>query len=223
MDLQQYRDRTTVDQTSWTANDALQDARMAVIPSGDNETEASVIGSVAGRATRNWRDIVSWESAAELKLETITTDWKHHNHGSIDQHHNAIGAILDELVQRYFDAPLATPEELEFRFRSLGCHALAAWREFTDATLDSLVSWTLRTLALKQHDYGHGNITKFGVRGIIVRTTDKYERLLNLQRRSGRYAVEPIEDTYLDLLGYSTIALMLIDDVFNLPLEKDCK
>jgi hypothetical protein len=178
---------------------------------------------VAGRAPRDRAQIVTWESAAELKLEAVTGDWPRYKDLTLEEHHASIGKIIDLLIVNYFNEPVYTLEELDSKFRALGCHALGAWQEFTDQTLTSLTSWTLRQLAEKQACYGQGNILRFGVRGLIVRSSDKRERLENMWNTGHKSMIEPIEDCYLDLLGYSTIALMLTDDVFTLPLAKDCK
>lgn len=72
----------------------------------------------------------------------------------------------------------------------------------------------------KQHDYGHGNILAFGEFGVLVRASDKLERLKNLHRLGDCPANETIEDTWKDLAGYALIALMLGRKVFELPLEE---
>lgn len=166
---------------------------------------------------------MSWESAADLKLEQITGKWNNNLFRTItpEEAHAGIGQFIDSLVVCYFDEPKFGLDDLERSFVGIGLWALAGWRVFTDATLDDLCSWTLRTLAERQRCYGKKNITRFGVRGLIVRMSDKYERLMNMWETGQKSAVEPIEDTYMDLLGYATIGLMLIDDVFELPLERD--
>lgn len=82
-------------------------------------------------------------------------------------------------------------------------------------------------LASKQHDYGHNNIDRFGLKGIVVRLNDKYERLANLEFtrqffEEGNTTVpkvnETIEDTLLDIVGYCVIGLMVLDDTFKLEL-----
>lgn len=221
VDLQRYRDRAPVDEGNRAAARALQNARLAHLPPGDPEPASGVVGGVAGRAARDWRQIVSWESAADLKLEAITGDWSRYKGLTIEEHHAGIGRTIDLLVVNYFNEPVYTLEELDHRFRTLGCHALGAWSEFTNQTLTSLTSWTLRQLAEKQACYGKHNILRFGARGLIVRASDKRERLENMWRTGHKSMIEPIEDTYMDLLGYSVIALMLTDNVFDLPLEKD--
>ena len=64
----------------------------------------------------------------------------------------------------------------------------------------------------KQRDYGTNNISKFGVFGVLVRASDKLERLTHLYSKSKKSkmskieANEPIEDSWADLSVYSAIA-----------------
>ncbi len=92
-------------------------------------------------------------------------------------------------------------------------------------------------LIRKQKDYGTKNIMMFGLSGIIVRMYDKIARLNNLIQKSGgnlfdaeqANAVhgESIIDTLIDIIGYSTIGLMITepDDThgnkFLTPLTPD--
>jgi hypothetical protein len=80
-----------------------------------------------------------------------------------------------------------------------------------------------RLLVGKQHDYGHGNILHFGLRGVAVRLCDKIARMENLNRRGGGTVHEALTDTYVDILGYAAIALMLKDGSFELELSQDGK
>ena len=73
-------------------------------------------------------------------------------------------------------------------------------------------------LASKQHDYGHGNITAFGLKGVLVRLSDKVERLINLKSKKSKAQNESMLDTLRDIVGYCVIALMLNDETFNLEL-----
>lgn len=85
----------------------------------------------------------------------------------------------------------------------------------------STISGYVEFYAGKQRDYGTENIAKYGTQGIEIRTWDKVARLLNLEQRGTTPANEPVIDTYVDILGYSMIALMLIQDEFHSPLESD--
>lgn len=82
------------------------------------------------------------------------------------------------------------------------------------------ITWLI---ARKQHDYGHGNITAFGQRGLVVRINDKIERLANLRSRGGKNAVqgETLVDTLQDIVGYALIGVMLDQGTFTLPLAAD--
>ena len=81
------------------------------------------------------------------------------------------------------------------------------------------------TVIKKQHDYGPENISKFGMWGLIVRLHDKIARLNNLlsTKRKGFNSVsdETIYDTLLDVVGYSTVALLWINNWFFLPMKVD--
>lgn len=78
-----------------------------------------------------------------------------------------------------------------------------------------------RLLCRKQHDYGHQNIDNFGMIGVAVRLCDKIARAKNLKGRTHTVQDETIVDTYTDIIGYATIALMLDANTFNLQLADD--
>ncbi len=63
----------------------------------------------------------------------------------------------------------------------------------------------------KQQDYGPGNISSFGMFGVVVRMNDKMERLKTLlgKGKRRRASNEPITDTFRDISNYGSIALML--------------
>ncbi len=74
-------------------------------------------------------------------------------------------------------------------------------------------------LISKQHDYGHNNINDFGELGILVRANDKIARLKNLRKRENPKN-ESVEDTWMDLAGYSILALMIRNGSFIYELEE---
>jgi hypothetical protein len=77
-----------------------------------------------------------------------------------------------------------------------------------------------RTLLRKQHDYGHENISRFGRIGLLIRTHDKIARLENLLNgENGKPNNESIEDTIMDIIGYSAIGIMWEMDTFRLDLK----
>lgn len=72
----------------------------------------------------------------------------------------------------------------------------------------------------KQRAYGPANILAFGNTGLTVRMSDKLERLKHLLATGYTPTLsEPLEDTWLDLVGYSVVGLMLANDTFELPLN----
>ena len=61
----------------------------------------------------------------------------------------------------------------------------------------------------KNEMYGDENIVKIGKQGVILRITDKIERLKNLFEKKINPPEETIEDTWQDIISYSVIGLML--------------
>lgn len=85
--------------------------------------------------------------------------------------------------------------------------------------LESWDSGELLSLVIsKQRDYGHGNINSFGIIGIVVRLSDKIERYKNLMLKKREPSNESIIDTVHDIIGYCLIALMFLDETFQLEL-----
>jgi hypothetical protein len=78
----------------------------------------------------------------------------------------------------------------------------------------------VQLLCRKQHDYGHNNITNFGIIGVAVRICDKIARIDNLSKRN-QPTNESLVDSYIDIVGYAMISIMLNEDSFKLPLKGD--
>ena len=75
-------------------------------------------------------------------------------------------------------------------------------------------------LVEKQKGYGPKNITKFGVKGIGIRLSDKAQRLLNLRSKGqdGNHD-ESVKDTVTDMLGYCVVGVMNEMGWMELPIE----
>ncbi len=88
----------------------------------------------------------------------------------------------------------------------------------------------------KQAAYGAKNIEVFGELGVLVRASDKLERLKHLARRKFTRPIqadadpdqadadpewETVEDTWRDLMNYALIALMLRHGMWGLPMEAE--
>lgn len=104
-------------------------------------------------------------------------------------------------------------------------HGLTEAARYSVSYLRCTRQWKLldmhTLLCSKMTDYGHGNINKFGMVGVIVRSSDKSERLKNLvTHRQGVTAVnETVKDTFDDVIGYAVIARMLKAETFTYELE----
>lgn len=62
----------------------------------------------------------------------------------------------------------------------------------------------------KRHDYGENNIRKFGSYGILIRVSDKVERLINLTKKEEPLN-ESVEETWRDIAGYAILALVELE------------
>lgn len=78
------------------------------------------------------------------------------------------------------------------------------------------------TVINKQKDYGHQNIAMFGITGLVIRLHDKIARAENLLTKKGMENSVPGEslyDTFTDIIGYSIIAIMWLNNTFMFNLE----
>ena len=79
--------------------------------------------------------------------------------------------------------------------------------------LASIYDQAEELLLSKQRDYGPDNIAKspFGpIFGLLVRMYDKQARAVNLVSKGHQAEHESLEDTFIDLLNYSAIALLVL-------------
>lgn len=77
----------------------------------------------------------------------------------------------------------------------------------------------------KQHDYGPENIAQAGEAGVALRANDKVQRLRTLLILGGTTVItnEPIRDTWLDLINYAAMGLLLRDGKWPKPtVTKGC-
>jgi len=74
----------------------------------------------------------------------------------------------------------------------------------------------------KQRDYGTRNILGSPIKpelAVLVRLNDKLARAANLLSKELNPSNESLKDTYMDIIGYGLILLMLEDNTFELELE----
>lgn len=148
----------------------------------------------------------TWESAcADATAYILNTDYAH----QLD---------LTE-IDRWL---IMGVELLEEDFASIALSALQLVNATLNTSTMDLLDEVERTVIAKQKDYGHGNIMRHGLQGVIVRMCDKVERIKNLEsKRFGEPVNESLDDSWLDLVGYCIIAIMLLHGTFELPLEQD--
>lgn len=89
----------------------------------------------------------------------------------------------------------------------------------SEGNLEKLLEELKQVLISKNFDYGHGNILKFGEFGVLVRVSDKIERLRTLLGNDLEPKNESIYDSWEDTACYAIICLMLRKRTFTLPLE----
>ena len=80
-------------------------------------------------------------------------------------------------------------------------------------------------LIRKHHDYGPKNIAHSPggpLNGLRVRMWDKIARINNLLDSGVKPSNESLRDSYLDLLNYSAIAMMVLDGVWPETPGPDC-
>ena len=81
-------------------------------------------------------------------------------------------------------------------------------------------------LIRKHHDYGPKNIAHSPggpLNGLRVRMWDKIARINNLLDSGVKPSNESLRDSYLDLLNYSAIAMMVLDGVWPEVEDTDCE
>ena len=79
-----------------------------------------------------------------------------------------------------------------------------------EQALDKILAEIRETLLEKNKRYGRENIARFGERGVLVRASDKVERLIQMVWNSvADTADESVEDSWRDLAGYAIIGLMV--------------
>jgi hypothetical protein len=69
-------------------------------------------------------------------------------------------------------------------------------------------------LVKKRQSYGNQNLVKFGTFGIVVRMSDKIERLVTMHRdgTSENADGDSMKDAFRDLIGYGVLALLLMEE-----------
>lgn len=165
-----------------------------------------------------------WNSAAGIVLRHIVNKAQHPSFASIGNLQTKIQVEFDAIVDGVFHSnPPMNENVMQGLFEDICAAALNGYAAELKVSAEEAGIQVLQTVIGKQRMYGHGNIARFEIPGITIRLNDKLERLKNLQKHDGPVLFEPINDTWLDICGYSVIALMWINRWFMLELAPESK
>lgn len=141
----------------------------------------------------------------------------------------AAGIIISELAfSDGYSLESMDPEHIEAYYEDGRVDILArgalndiAVHHEMSGTVGNVYTELVTTLAGKQADYGPRNILRFGEYGLEVRMWDKIARLINLRQKGANPDNESVNDTKLDIVGYTVILIMLELGWFTLPLQRE--
>lgn len=86
--------------------------------------------------------------------------------------------------------------------------------------LNEVVNNVEKLLLKKNNDYGSKNLLTFGNLGILVRMSDKLERLKNYVLGGAELTTDTLEDTLQDIAGYAVMWLVLEKQGYNLDYKE---
>lgn len=166
----------------------------------------------------------NWQSAASLTLDSVFDLARIEFSSEKMDADVCMAAVIEQfeyVVEEVFnDNGYELDGPLEHMY-DIAAYALTAYADISGITRSRAINHIFETLVDKQKMYGPKNVARFGLRGIVVRLNDKVERLINLKQHQGPVLFEPEKDTWLDIVGYSVIAIMWINDWFLLPMKID--
>lgn len=152
----------------------------------------------------------TWDSAAEEAVTAIFSQVRKRPKVELRD----LRETLEQFITSLYTAP-GGKEKATAYWSVIGATAI----ELSQTTSQPLtVVEVTKTLIRKQRDYGPENIRRFGRQGLMVRMHDKIARLENLTQNGSSPENESISDTYLDIVGYSSIGIMVEQGNFLLPL-----
>ena len=162
--------------------------------------------------------VITWEMAAYNSTEELYADMYSLDHFETLNLRQTIDSYIDS--KAYLSTDSAITQEHKNRWALLSANAFRIAKT-NDATYLLTASEILNTVIRKQRDYGHKNISKFGITGLVIRVHDKVARVENLmQKENQANAVigETMLDTLMDIIGYSIIAYMWLNNTFMYDL-----
>ena len=165
----------------------------------------------------------TWNEAAEIVVsEMILNANSSYIVGftSTEERQEFILETFENVVEQVFQNKTPQDEQsINTMWTAIAWSGLIGYANETKVSVDEAGMHLLKTVIGKQRMYGHGNISRFGVPGLVIRLNDKLERLKNIQKHDGPVLFEPLNDTWLDICGYSVIAIMWLNGWFMLELD----
>jgi hypothetical protein len=163
----------------------------------------------------------NWQSAASVILDScydMTTSEGFYAMPDQEACFEFVLKELDDVIQDVFHGNF-DEELLEEQFFEIAIAGILGLSYTADISRKKAIRTIFETVIAKHKMYGSGNIARFALPGIVIRLNDKVERLKNLKQHNGPVLFEPIQDTWLDITGYSVIAIMWIRDWFLLEMK----
>lgn len=162
----------------------------------------------------------TWDEASEIVVSEMMLNANSFGVSPTGERQNFILQTFEKIVETVFKSEVPQDEQsLDSMWTSIAWSGLIGYANETKVSVEEAGMHVLRTVIGKQRMYGHGNISRFGVPGLVIRLNDKLERLKNIQKHDGPVLFEPLNDTWLDICGYSVIAIMWLNDWFLLDLD----
>jgi len=165
----------------------------------------------------------TWNEAAEIVISEMMLNANSSyiiGFTSTEERQEFILETFENVVEQVFQNKTPQDEQsIDFMWTAIAWSGLIGYANETKVSVDEAGMHLLKTVIGKQRMYGHGNISRFGVPGLVIRLNDKLERLKNIQKHDGPVLFEPLNDTWLDICGYSVIAIMWLNGWFMLELD----
>lgn len=89
---------------------------------------------------------------------------------------------------------------------------MASTRAEVELELTKIIESVKTLLLAKNASYGDDNLRRFGRYGILVRMSDKVERIRHLLETGKQTILESERDTWMDIAGYAIQAVRFIDE-----------
>lgn len=172
--------------------------------------------------------IVTWEAAAYQSATELYSSFHLTQQRFVNAEHSPATNLrhaIDEYIlsKLYLESSGASRVDAHKQYwAALSMNAIYMARNIFSQEI--LLTHVVTTVIKKQRDYGHNNIAKFGITGLVIRVHDKVARTENLlmkQNHENAVEDESLFDTLMDIVGYSVIAFMWLNGTFLLQLEKN--